>query len=164
MTQDPLPLWRPGPTKDLILDFVGRVTDPGGADFLAPAERIATFDNDGTLWCEQPLQVQFFFAHGRLEEMARQDPGLKERQPYKAFLEHDMKAIAAAGKKGFFEVAAATHAGMTEDEFDQHAREWLASTRHPTLGRPFTDLIGSYILYKAATIWHNGGVRTDPPP
>jgi len=141
MTQDPLSLWRPGPTKDLILDFVGRVTDPGGADFLAPAERIATFDNDGTLWCEQPLQVQFFFAHGRLEEMARQDPRLKERQPYKAFLEHDMKAIAAAGKKGFFEVAAATHAGMTEDEFDQHAREWLASSRHPTLGRPFTDLI-----------------------
>ena len=140
MTQDPLPLWRPGPSKDLILDFVARVTAVGGPDFLAPTERVATFDNDGTLWCEQPLQVQFFFGHSRLEAMAREDPGLRNRQPFKAYLERDMQAIAGLGKKGLFEVAAAAHSGMTQDAFDAHAQDWLDTARHPSLGRLFTDL------------------------
>lgn len=140
MTGDALPSWNAGATKSAILDFVARVTTEGGADYVRPSERIATFDNDGTLWCEQPLQVQFFFGHARLVALAAKDPSLRERQPFKAFLEHDTKTIAELGKKGFFEVAAATHAGMNEDDFDRYAREWLASATHPSLGRRFTEL------------------------
>jgi phosphoserine phosphatase len=132
--------WNEGSAKASIVDFVARVTDPSGKDFVPSAERIATFDNDGTLWCEQPLQVQFFFGRARLEALAAKDPALKQRQPFKAFLEHDATTIHELGKKGFFEVAAATHAGMTEDEFDAYARKWLATAKHPSLGRPFTAL------------------------
>ncbi|MDM0012450.1 HAD family hydrolase [Variovorax sp. J22P168] len=138
MASDLLPSWNSGPARDAIIDFVARVTREGGADFVRPAERIATFDNDGTLWCEQPLQAQFFFADARLKALAEKDPGMKERQPFKAFLEHDLKTIASLGKQGAFEAAFATHAGMTVDEFDAIAREWLATAVHPKLGRPFT--------------------------
>lgn len=140
MVQDPLPSWNDGAAKSAIIDFVACVTRAGGPDYVRPAERIATFDNDGTLWCEQPLQVQFFFGLARLEQLAKQIPGLGQRQPFKAFLEHDIKTIRRLGKAGFFEVSATTHAGMTEEEFDRHARNWLASTPHPQLGRPFTEL------------------------
>jgi phosphoserine phosphatase len=132
--------WNDGAVKFAILDFVARVTTAGGPDFLPPAERIATFDNDGTLWCEQPLQVQFFFGHERLKALAEKDPGLKERQPFKAYLERDTKAMRDHGKKGLFEVGAFAHAGMTEDEFDAYARDWLAHAKHPKLGRLFTEL------------------------
>jgi phosphoserine phosphatase len=136
----PLPSWRDGAAKQAILDFVADVTNRDGAGYLPPAERVATFDNDGTLWCEQPLQVQFFFGRARLEALAETDPTLRQRQPFKAFLERDTATLHALGKQGFFEVAAATHAGMTEDEFGRRAREWLATARHPTLGRLFTEL------------------------
>jgi hypothetical protein len=136
----PLPSWRDGPARRSILDFVARVTDRDGTDFVPPPDRIATFDNDGTLWCEQPLQVQFFFGRARLEALAARDPSLAQRQPFKAFLEHDTKTIHDLGKKGLFEVAAVAHAGMTEDEFDALARDWLATAMHPILGRPFTAL------------------------
>lgn len=136
----PLPSWREGAAKSAIIDFVTRVTTEGGPDYLPPAERVATFDNDGTLWCEQPLQVQFFFARDRLTTLVEKDPGLKDRQPFKAYVERDMAAIMDAGKRGLFEVAAAVHAGMTEDEFGGLARDWLASTKHPTLGRLFPEL------------------------
>src|SRR5215467_13264182 len=132
--------WNDGAAKSAILDFVARVTQEGGAEFVPPSRRVATFDNDGTLWCEQPLQVQFFFGRDRLKALAEKDPGLKERQPFKAFLEHDVKTIRALGKEGLFEVAAATHAGMTIDEFDRVARSWLEHARHPTLGRRFPEL------------------------
>ena len=114
------------------------MTKEGGPDYVPPAERIATFDNDGTLWCEQPLQAQFFFAHERLQALAEKDPSMKERQPFKAFLEHDMKTIHDLGKKGLFEVGAFVHAGVTEDEFDRIARTWLATAKHPKLDRLFT--------------------------
>jgi len=133
--------WRAGAAKSVITDFVTRVTTVGGPDFLPVSERIATFDNDGTLWCEQPLQVQFFFGRDRLKAMAEKDPSLAQRQPFKAFLDHDMAAIRDLGMRGFFEVAAATHAGLTEDEFEVVARDWLLTSRHPSLGRPFTDLV-----------------------
>src|SRR6187549_660040 len=113
---DPLPSWRDGKAKAAIIDFVTRVTG-SGADHVPESERIATFDNDGTLWCEQPMQVQVFFAQARLRELAAADPSMKERQPFKAFLEHDLKTIAALGKQAVFEVAFATHAGLTEEEF-----------------------------------------------
>lgn len=138
---DPLPSWREGETKKLILDFVEAATRESDPGFIAPADRIATFDNDGTLWCEQPLQVQFFFGRQRLAELVEKDPSLKERQPFKAFLEHDMATIKTLGKQGFFEVAASTHAGMTEDAFDAYARNWLTTARHPTLRCHFTELV-----------------------
>ncbi|RUU28324.1 HAD family hydrolase [Mesorhizobium sp. M6A.T.Ce.TU.016.01.1.1] len=135
----PLPSWNEGPAKRAILDFVERVTQEGGMDFVPLASRIATFDNDGTLWCEQPMQVQLFFAFDRLAELAKQDPSLKERQPFKAFLDRDMKAIAKLGKEGAFAFGMATHAGITADEFDAVAQAWFAKARHPTLDRLFKD-------------------------
>jgi hypothetical protein len=141
MRGDPLPSWNDGAAKSAIVDFVARVTQDGGPDFVPPAERIATFDNDGTLWCEQPMQVQLFFAQDRLKALAAKDPAMAERQPFKAFLEHDLKAIHALGKEGAFEMAFATHAGLTADEFDRVATEWLAAAKHPKLGRLFKDNI-----------------------
>ena len=138
---DPLPSWNEGPAKAAIIDFVTRVTKSGGPAFVPAPARIAVFDNDGTLWCEQPLQVQVFFALDRLKGLAAKDPTMKDRQPYKAFLELDLKTLQALGKKAVFEVAFATHAGGTEDEFDRTARGWLASARHPKLGRLFTQCV-----------------------
>ena len=140
MATDPLSSWNNGAAKSAILDFVARVTAAGSPDFLPPAERIATFDNDGTLWCEQPLQVQFFYGHERPKALAEKDPSLKERQPFKAYLERDTKTMHDLGKKGLFEVGAFAHSGMTEDEFDAYARDWLAKAKHPKLGRLFTEL------------------------
>ena len=138
---DPLPSWRTGIAKSAVVDFVARVTKEGSSDFVAPTERIATFDNDGTLWCEQPMQVQLFFAQHRLKELAANDPTLRERQPYKAFLEDDMKTLAALGKKVLFEIALATHANITTDEFDRMVRAWFRTTKHPKLGRPIAECV-----------------------
>lgn len=131
--------WNDGATKSKIVDFVARITVEGSKDFVPPAERIAVFDNDGTLWCEHPLQVQVFFAQARLKELAENDPSMKERQPFKAFLEHDLKTIHSLGKQAVFEVAFATHAGITDEAFDDIARKWLAATKHPKLDRLFKN-------------------------
>ena len=135
----PLPSWNDGAAKSAILDFVARVTKEGGPDFVPPPERIATFDNDGTLWCEQPIQVQLFFLIDRVKELAAKDPSLKERQPFKALLEHDLKTLHGLGKQALFELAFATHAGMTEDEFDAIAQAWFAKAKHPKFGRLFKE-------------------------
>jgi phosphoglycolate phosphatase-like HAD superfamily hydrolase len=140
MGGDPLHSWSDGAAKAAILDFVARVTTEGGPDFVPPAERIATFDNDGTLWCEQPMQVQLFFALARLKALAEQDPTLKERQPYKAFLDRDLKTIHDMGKKAAFEVAFTTHAGMTDEAFAAIAKDFFNAARHPTFNRPFNHL------------------------
>jgi hypothetical protein len=137
MRDGPLPSWNEGAARSAILDFVARVTKEGGAEFVPPAERIATFDNDGTLWCEQPMQVQVFFLIDRVKQLAAEDPVLKERQPYKALLERDMKTLQALGKQALFELAFATHAGVTEEAFDQIARDWFATATHPKFGRLF---------------------------
>lgn len=134
-----LPSWNDGAAKSAIVDFVARVTKNGGRDFVPPAERIATFDNDGTLWCEQPIQVQGFFLGDRVKELAAKDPSIKERQPFKAFLEHDHKTLHSLGKQGLLELFAATHAGMSEEEFDRIARTWFAQAKHPKLGRLFKE-------------------------
>jgi hypothetical protein len=141
MADQVLPSWNDGPVRSAILDFVARVTKEGGPDFVPPSERIATFDNDGTLWCEQPLQNQFFFAFDRLEALAAKDPSLRERQPFKAFLERDLATIHALGKQAAFELAFSTHAGMTADEFAGIAKEWFASARHLKLGIPYAQCI-----------------------
>jgi phosphoglycolate phosphatase-like HAD superfamily hydrolase len=138
---DPLRSWNDCAARSAILDFVARVTKQGGAEFVPPEERIATFDNDGTLMCERPLQVQIFFLFNRVEELAAKDPSMKGRQPFKALLEHDYKTLQELGKRALFELVFATHAGMTEEEFDRIARDWLATARHPTLGRLFKDCI-----------------------
>jgi len=133
--------WNEGAAKSAIVDFVARTTKAGGPEYVPPAERIATFDNDGTLWCEQPVQVQVFFTRARVAELAAQDPSMRERQPFKAFLEGDQRALAALGKKGVMEIAFATHAGMTEDAFAELAGAWLASAKHPTLGHLFAECV-----------------------
>lgn len=132
-----LPSWNDGAAKSAILDFVARVTKEGGADYVRPSERIATFDNDGTLWCEQPFPVQVFFLIDRVKQLAAKDPSLQERQPFKAFLEHDHATLHALGKKAVAELMFATHAGMSEDEFDAIANDWLAAAKHPKFGRLF---------------------------
>ncbi|HVY05638.1 MAG TPA: HAD family hydrolase [Burkholderiales bacterium] len=129
--------WNDGAAKSAILDFVARVTKPGGPDFVPPAERIATFDNDGTLWCEQPFQVQVFFLIARVKELATRDPSVKERQPYKALLEGDLKTLHSLGKQAIFELAFEMHAGMSEEEFQAIAARFFESSKHPKLGRRF---------------------------
>ena len=135
----PLRSWNDSAAKSAILDFVARVTDQGGAEFVPPAERIATFDNDGTLWCEQPLPTQVFFAFDRVKQLSGKDPTISERQPFKAVLEHDYNTLFGLGKQALFELAFATHAGITDEDFEQAAGEWLATARHPELGRVFKE-------------------------
>jgi len=155
-THDPLPSWRESAARNALLHFVAAVTRDGGPRYVPPPERIATFDNDGTLWCEQPLQVQLFFAQARLKVLAGRDPSLSQRQPFKAFLEHDLATIHALGKQGVFEIAFATHAGMTEDEFEVIAREFLAQAKHPKLGRLFKHLTYQPQLELLAYLRANG--------
>lgn len=152
---DPLPSWRHGAIRNAILDFVEAVTTPGSS-FAPENERIAVFDNDGTLWCEQPVQIQVAFCQDRLKALARANPSLADRQPYKAFLEHDLDAIRALGKKGVFEVAFSVHAGMTADAFRQTAAGWLAEARHPKLGRRYIDLVYQPQLELLAFLRANG--------
>jgi phosphoserine phosphatase len=130
--------WNDGAAKSAIVDFVARVTKEGGPDYVPPAERIATFDNDGTLWCEQPLQVQVFFVIDRVKALTAKDPAMGQRQPFKALLERDLKTLHALGKKGLMELFAATHAGMSAEAFDEIARTWFAQAKHPKFGRLFT--------------------------
>jgi phosphoserine phosphatase len=138
---NPLPSWADGAVRIRIVDFIARITREESVDFVPPAERIAVFDHDGTLWCEQPLQVQVFFAFDRLRQIVDRDQSMRERQPFKAFLERDKAAIACLGKKGAFDVAMTTHAGMTDREFAAITRTWLASARNPSLGTLFTQCV-----------------------
>jgi len=141
MARDPLPSWRAGKAKSAILDFAARVTDPGGAEFVPVPERIAAFDNDGTLWCEQPFLPQFYFARERLDALVKREPDLAGRAPFKPYVERDMPAIKQLGKRGLLEVVAAVHGGTTVDEFAAIAREWLGRATNPELGRRFVDLV-----------------------
>jgi phosphoglycolate phosphatase-like HAD superfamily hydrolase len=138
---DPLPSWNAGPAKSAILDFVRRVTMEGGPAFVPPAERIAAFDNDGTLWTEQPIYVQLAFALDRVRALAPGHPEWKDRQPFKAVLEHDTKALLGAGERGLLELLAATHAGMTTEEFTRTVQDWMAQARHPRFQRPYPELV-----------------------
>jgi len=140
MLTDPLPSWNDSGVKQAILQFVAAVTTAGGPDYVPPAERIATFDNDGTLWCEQPLYIQLAFALDRVGALAPQHPEWRTTQPFQAVLEHDRQALAAAGLKGLAEIVAATHAGMTTDEFYAIVKAWLASAKHPHFDQPYTGL------------------------
>jgi hypothetical protein len=137
----PLASWNDGAAKSAILDFIARLTKEGGPEFAPPAERVATFDNDGTLCCEQPLQTQFFFAFNRVKELSAKDPTMAERQPFKAVLEHDYNTLFGLGLQALYELAFATHAGITDEEFDQIARGWLATSKHPKIDRLFKQCV-----------------------
>ncbi len=138
---DPLASWNDGPTKRAILDFVTRTTTGGGTEFVAVPDRIAVFDNDGTLWTEQPVYFQFAFAIDRVKQLAPQHPEWKDLDPFKSILAGDMAGLAATGEKGLLEVVAATHTGLTTEAFTQAVNEWLGRARHPRFNRPYTDLV-----------------------
>jgi phosphoglycolate phosphatase-like HAD superfamily hydrolase len=138
---DPLVSWNNTQTKKAIYGFIEKVTTPGSPDFVKPEERIAVFDNDGTLWCEQPMYVQLAFALDRIKAMAPQHPEWKEREPFKAVIDGDMKALAESGVKGMLEITLVSHSGMTTGEFDRLVKEWLATARHPRFDKPYTDLV-----------------------
>ena len=136
---DPLASWNEGPAKARIVAFVEATTGQGGKDYVAPSDRIAVFDNDGTLWSEQPMYFQLAFAIDRVKAFAPEHPEWKTREPFKAALEGDMKALAASGEHGLLELVMATHAGNTSEEFARIVRDWAKSARHPTFRRPYTE-------------------------
>lgn len=138
---DPLPSWNEGETKRSIIKFVSEVTDPASEHFIDMADRIATFDNDGNLWSEQPAYFQLFFAMDRVKLLADQHPEWKTQQPFKAVLEDDLKTLASFGEHGIIELVMATHANITTDEFESVVKQWLATALHPRFKRPYTQLV-----------------------
>src|SRR6266404_1351209 len=153
---DILQSWSDGPAKTSIIDFVKRVTTQGGPDFVPVEQRVAAFDNDGTLWCEQPMYVQLAFALDRVKAMAPLHPEWKDKQPFKAVLEGDLKTLAESGERGLLELGMVTHAGMTTDEFAKIVSDWLATARHPRFKRPYTELVYQPMLELLAYLRANG--------
>lgn len=153
---DPLPSWNQGMTKAAIVDFVARTTRDGGPDFVPVEDRIAVFDNDGTLWSEQPAYFQAAFAFDRIRAMAKDHPEWKDKQPFKAVLEGDVKTLAAAGEKGLLEIVAATHSGMSVSDFGTVVTDWIRMARHPRFDRPYTDLVFQPMLELLAYLRANG--------
>ncbi len=153
---DPLPSWNDTASKKAIVAFVEKVTKEGSADFVPPAERIATFDNDGTLWSEQPVYFQFFFAIDRVKAMAPQHPEWKEKEPFASLLKGDMKGVMASGEKGLFTLVMTTHAGMTTAEFEKTVADWIATARHPKTGKLFTAMVFQPMLELLAYLRANG--------
>jgi hypothetical protein len=138
---DPLPSWNSGATKGAIVQFVEAVVDADGPDFVPAAERIAVFDNDGTLWSEQPMYFQLSFVLDRVQTLAPEHPEWAESEPFKAALEGDLRAVMAGGEHALLELVMATHAGLTTEEFADAVAEWLATARHPRTGRPYTEMV-----------------------
>jgi phosphoglycolate phosphatase-like HAD superfamily hydrolase len=138
---DPLPSWNDGPAKQAITRFVADTTKEGSPKFVPPAERIAVFDNDGTLWAEQPLYFQFLFGIDRVKVMAPQHPEWKTTEPYKSVLEGQVEKALAQGDKAILEIMMISHAGMTTEEFDKTVRAWLETARHPRFHRPYTEIV-----------------------
>jgi phosphoserine phosphatase len=153
---DPLPSWRDGPARQAITAFVAAVTETGGADFVAPAERIAVFDNDGTLWVEQPMYTQLAFVLDRVKALAPEHPEWKDTQPFKAAIEGDMKTLGEAGMDGLMQLLMATHAGMTSEAFEQTAADWIGTARHPRFDRPYTELVYQPMLELLDYLRSNG--------
>jgi phosphoglycolate phosphatase-like HAD superfamily hydrolase len=154
--QDALASWNDTAPKKAIETFVARVTKPGTPDLVPVAERIAVFDNDGTLWAEQPLYFQLLFALDRVKALAPQHPEWKEKEPFASLLKGDVKGVLAGGEPALVQIVEATHAGMTTDEFDQTVRDWLAAAKHPKTGRPYTEMIYQPMLELLAYLRANG--------
>jgi haloacid dehalogenase-like hydrolase len=153
---DRLPSWNDGPTKSAVIRFVEKVATEGGPDYVPVFERIAVFDNDGTLWSEKPTYVQAAFALDRIKAQAAAHPEWRDRPVFKAALEGDMKAILAGSARDRLELLAASHAGMTTEEFEGIVREWMATAKHPRFGRPYTDLVYLPMLELLAYLRANG--------
>ena len=153
---DALPSWNDGAAKQAIVDFVTRVTTEGGPDFVPVAERIAVFDNDGTLWSEQPLYFQFIFTLERVKALAPQHPEWQTEEPFRSVLANDVKGVLAGGEAGLAKLMGATHAGMTTEEFSAIVTDWLATARHPKLNRPYTELVFQPMLELLAYLRANG--------
>jgi hypothetical protein len=153
---DPLPSWSDAPAKQAITDFVDAVTTEGSEDFVPVPERIAVFDNDGTLWVEQPMYTQLAFVLDRLNEMASEHPEWQEQQPYKAALEGDQQALGEAGMEGLMKLLMATHSGMTSAEFAALAHDWIGTARHPRFERPYTELVYQPMLELLEYLRANG--------
>ena len=140
-SSDPLPSWNDGNAKQPILDFVNDVTNEKSPNYVKPEDRIATFDNDGTLWSEQPYYFQFQFAFDRVKEMAPDHPEWNDNQLFKAALENDMETVMKSGMKGLMEIIMTTHAGMTTDEFAQIAKEWINTAKHPKTNKLYKEMV-----------------------
>jgi len=138
---DPLPSWNEGAAKASIIKFVKTTTDATSPDYVPPGERIATFDNDGTLWSERPYYFQFAFAIDQIKTRASRHPEWQDNEPFKSMLSNDARTVLTGDQRGLAEVVAATHFGMTTDEFEAEVRKWLASARHPRTDRPYTDMV-----------------------
>lgn len=138
---DPLPSWNEGSVKASLLDLVQRVTAEHSPDYVSPAARIATFDNDGTLWCEQPMPAQAFFIFDRVKALAPQHSEWQDQEPFASVLKGDLKSALAGGESALVELAMATHAGMTTEEFETIVKDWLATAKHPTTHRPYTEMV-----------------------
>lgn len=153
---DPLPSWNDGPSKKAITAFVEKVTSENTADFVPPAERIATFDNDGTLWSEQPMYFQAFFIFDRIKQLAPQNPQWKDKEPFASVLKGDLKTALAGGERALLEMAMATHAGTTTEEFEKIVSDWAANAKHPKTGKPFTQMVYQPMLEVLAYLRANG--------
>lgn len=153
---DPLSSWNDGSTKKAITDFVAKVTTEGSSDFVPIAERIATFDNDGTLWAEQPLYFQLFFALDRVKALAPQHPEWKNKEPFASLLKGDVKSALAGGERAILEIVMATHAGMTTEEFEKTVLDWIATAKHPKTGRYYTEMVYQPMLELLAYLRANG--------
>ncbi len=153
---DALPSWSDGAAKQAIVDFVMKVTKEGGPDFVPTAKRIATFDNDGTLWAEQPLYFQFMFALDRVKALAPQHPEWKEKEPFASLLKGDVKGALAGGEPAIFAIMLATHVDMTTDEFAGVVGDWIATARHPKTNRPYTEMVYQPMLELLAYLRANG--------
>jgi len=154
--QDPLPSWNDGPPKKSIIDFVEKVTKEGSPAFVQPSERIATFDNDGTLWCEKPLPVQLYFALDRVKALAPQHPEWKTKEPFASILKGDLKTAAAGGEHAIVELMMATHTGNTTVEFEQIVKDWIATAKHPKTGQLYTEMVYQPMLELLAYLRANG--------
>ena len=153
---DPLPSWNSGAVKRAITDFAIRVTAPGGVDFIPPDDRIATFDNDGTLWSEQPVYFQVAFAIDRVRAMAPDRPDWKNQEPFRSVLSGDPAALAKLNERDLLQIVAVTHSGMTVEAFQQIVLTWLATARHPRFNRPYTDLVYQPMLELLGFLRANG--------
>jgi phosphoglycolate phosphatase-like HAD superfamily hydrolase len=153
---DPLPAWNDGTAKQALVGFVARVTTQGSPDYVPVPERIATFDNDGTLWAEQPLYSQLLFALDRVKTLAPRHPEWQSREPFASLLKGDVKGALAGGEKAMIEIVMATHTGMTEEEFETIVREWIATARHPRFGQLYTAMVYQPMLELLAYLRANG--------
>ncbi len=153
---DPLPSWNDGAAKESIINFVTKVTNKSSTDFVPPAERIAVFDNDGTLWCEQPVPVQLYFALDRVKTLAPQHPEWKDKEPFASLLKGDLKTALAGGDHAILELFMATHTGMTTVEFEQIVEDWIATAKHPKTGKLFTEMVYQPMLEVLAYLRANG--------